>query len=98
MCIAVSPTISAALSLPQVPRGSEPSYGGNVGLEAHATITIAAVANARTAMRVDTAGWTGVRVFRMLLKTAFEEDFRMRLTALLSVLTLATRPSTTSRC
>ncbi len=86
--------MSAALSLPQVPSGSEPSYGGNVGLDAQASITVAAVANVSAMMRFDTAGWTGVPILRMLLKTVFEEDCRMRLTALLSVFMLALAPST----
>jgi hypothetical protein len=89
--------MSAALSLPHVPSGSEPSYGGNVGLDAHARITVAAVANVSTTMQFDALGWTGVRVFRMLLKTVFEEDCRMRLTALLSVFILAVAPSTLRR-
>src|SRR5437764_2656764 len=97
MCIAVSPTMSAALSLPQVPSGSEPSFGGNVGLEAHARIAVAAVANVRTTMRFDTAGWTGVPILGMLLKFVFQEDCRMRLTALLSVFILARAPSTARR-
>src|SRR5258706_16061872 len=97
MCIAVSPTMSAALSLPQVPRGSEPSYGGNVGLEAHASIAVATVANARTTMRFDTTGWTGAPILGVLLKFVFQEACRMRLTALLSVFILAPAPSTTGR-
>jgi len=46
-------------------------------------------------MRFDIAGWTGVPILRMLLKTVFEEDCRMRLTALPSVFMLALAPSTT---
>ena len=95
MCIAVSPTIRPALSLPHVPSGSEPSYGGSVGFDAQARITVAVIATTR--MRFDAAGWTGVRVFRMLLKTVFEEDCRMSSTAFLSVFTRALAASTVAR-
>ena len=95
MCIAVSPTMSAALSLPHVPSGSDPSYGGNVGPDAQARITVTTAANVRTMIRFDAAGWTGVRVFRMLLEIAFKKDCRMCSTALYSVLAFTLAQSTT---